>query len=79
LEVGFTLLAVGSHVNKQESGLHVMAAPSILLNMDITAEDRRPSEDTARWTPRERLEGFVALQRRATQLLAVGSAHPTRA
>ena len=39
--------------------------------MDTTTEDRRPSQDdTARLTPRERLERFVALQRRARQLLA---------
>jgi hypothetical protein len=47
-----------------------MAVPGILLNMDLTTEDRRPSQDTARLTPRERLERFVALQRRARQLLA---------
>jgi len=38
--------------------------------MDLTTEDGRPSQDTARLTPRERLERFVALQRRARQLLA---------
>jgi hypothetical protein len=38
--------------------------------MDRTTEDRRPSHDTTRLTPRERLECFVALQRRARQLLA---------
>ena len=32
-------------------------------------EDRRPSQDTAHLTPRERLGRFVALQRRARQLL----------
>ena len=47
-----------------------MAVPGILMNMDLTTEDRRRSQDTARLTPRERLERFVALQRRATQLLA---------
>jgi hypothetical protein len=47
-----------------------MAVPGILINMDLTTEDRRPSQDTARLTPRERLERFVALQRRARQLLA---------
>jgi hypothetical protein len=47
-----------------------MAVPGILMNMDLTSEDRRPSQDTARLTPRERLERFVALQRRAGQLLA---------
>ena len=47
-----------------------MAVQGILMNMDLTAEDRRPSRDTARWTPRERLERFVALQRRARRLLA---------
>jgi len=54
----------------EESGLQVMAVPGILPNMDLTTEDRRPSQDTARLTPRERLERFVALQRRARQLLA---------
>ena len=39
------------------------------MNMDRTTEDRRPSQDTAGLTPRERLERFVALQRRAWQLL----------
>ncbi|MGO8747501.1 MAG: hypothetical protein ACLQNE_16130 [Thermoguttaceae bacterium] len=48
----------------------IMAVPGILRNMDITTEDRRPSQDTARLTPRERLERFAALQRRARQLLA---------
>ncbi len=47
-----------------------MAVPGILINMALTTEDRRPSQDTARLTPRERLERFVALQRRAAQLLA---------
>ena len=47
-----------------------MAVPGILMNMDLTTEDRRPSQETARLTPRERLERFVALQRRARQLLA---------
>jgi hypothetical protein len=47
-----------------------MAVPAILISMDLATEDRRPSQDTARLTPRERLERFVALQRRATQLLA---------
>ena len=47
-----------------------MAVPGILMHMDITTEDRRPSQEMARLTPRERLERFVALQRRATQLLA---------
>ena len=51
-------------------GLRVMAVPGILRNMDPTSEDRRRSQDTARLTPRERLERFVALQRRAMQLLA---------
>ena len=46
-----------------------MAEPGILMNMDLTTEDRRPSQDTARLTPRERLERFVVLQRRAMQLL----------
>jgi hypothetical protein len=47
-----------------------MAVPGILMNMDLTTEDRRPSQDTARLTPRERLERFVALQGRARRLLA---------
>lgn len=38
--------------------------------MDLTADNRRPSRDAARLTPRERLEHFVALQRRAMRLLA---------
>jgi hypothetical protein len=47
-----------------------MAVQGILMNMDLTTENRRPSQDTALLTPRERLERFVALQRRARQLLA---------
>ena len=47
-----------------------MALPGILIDMDLATEDRRRSQDTARLTPRERLERFVALQRRAMQLLA---------
>ena len=47
-----------------------MAVPGILMNMDLTPEDRRRSEETARLTPRERLERFAMLQRRAMQLLA---------
>lgn len=47
-----------------------MAVPGILVNMDITPEDRRRSQVIARLTPRERMERFVALQRRAMQLLA---------
>ena len=47
-----------------------MALPGILIDMGLTTEDRRRSQDTARLTPRERLERFVALQRRAMQLLA---------
>ncbi len=47
-----------------------MAVLGLFMNMDVTTEDRRASEDTARLTPRERLERFVALQRRARQLLA---------
>ena len=38
--------------------------------MDATKERLRGSEDTARLTPRQRLERFVELQRRAMQLLA---------
>ncbi len=45
----------------------------ILMNMDIRTDDRRPSQDTARMTPRERLERFAGLQRRAMQLLAASS------
>jgi hypothetical protein len=48
-----------------------MPEPGILTNMDPTTEDRRRSQDTARLTPRERLERFATLQRRAMQLLAV--------
>ena len=47
-----------------------MAVPRILMNMDPTTEDRRRSQEIARLTPRERLERFVALERRAMQLLA---------
>lgn len=43
----------------------------ILMNMALTTEDHRPWQDAARLTPRERLERFAALQRRAMQLLAV--------
>ena len=50
--------------------MHVIAVRGILINMDLTTENRRPSQDSARLTPRERLERFVALQRRAGQLLA---------
>jgi hypothetical protein len=39
------------------------------MNMDPTTSDRRRLQDTARLTPRERLERFAALQRRAMQLL----------
>jgi hypothetical protein len=47
-----------------------MPMPGMLISMDLTTEDRRPSQDTARLTPRERLERFIELQRRAIQLLA---------
>jgi hypothetical protein len=47
-----------------------MAGPGILVIMDLAPEDRRRSQDTARLTPRERLERFATLQRRAMQLLA---------
>ncbi len=47
-----------------------MAVRGILIDMDLTTEDRRLSQDAARLTPRERLQRFVALQRRARQLLA---------
>ncbi|MGO8746775.1 MAG: hypothetical protein ACLQNE_12365 [Thermoguttaceae bacterium] len=50
--------------------MQLIAVPAILINMDLRIEDRRPSQDTARLTPRKRLERFVALQRRARQLLA---------
>jgi hypothetical protein len=50
--------------------LQVVAVLGILMNMDLTTEDRRPSQDTSRLTPRERLERYVELQRRAMQLLA---------
>jgi hypothetical protein len=42
----------------------------IIIIMDSTIKDHRPSLDTTRLTPRERLERFIALQRRAMQLLA---------
>jgi hypothetical protein len=38
--------------------------------MAPTNEPIRPSRDTLRLTPRERLERFVVLQRRSMQLLA---------
>ena len=47
-----------------------MVVPGIVMSMDLTPEDRRRSQDSARSTPRERLERFAALQRRAMQLLA---------
>ena len=47
-----------------------MAVASILMVMDLMTEDRRPWQDTARLTPRERLERFGELQRRARELLA---------
>ena len=40
------------------------------MNMEPTAKDRRPSKYSADSTPRERLERFAELQRRAMQLLA---------
>ncbi len=54
----------------EESGLQLIAVPGIFMNMDLTTEDRRLSQEAARLTPRERLDRFVALQRRARQLLA---------
>lgn len=50
--------------------MHVIVVPRILMDRDLTTEDRRRSQDTARLTPRERLERFAALERRAMQLLA---------
>ncbi len=47
-----------------------MAVPSNVMHMDVTTDDRRVSQDPSRLTPRERLERFSALQRRAAQLLA---------
>jgi hypothetical protein len=47
-----------------------MAVRGILLEMDLTPEDRRRTQKIARLTPRERLERFAALQRQAMQLLA---------
>jgi hypothetical protein len=47
-----------------------MTVASIFMKMDPTTEDRRRLQEIARLTPRERLERFVALQRRAMQLLA---------
>lgn len=46
-----------------------MAEPRILMNMDPATKDPRPPQDTARLTPRQRLEHFAELQRRAMQLL----------
>ncbi len=40
------------------------------MNMPPMTEDRRPSQETAGLTARERLQRFVVLQRRAGQLLA---------
>ena len=37
----------------EESELQVTAVPGIVMNMDLTAEDRCPSQDTARLTPRK--------------------------
>ncbi len=50
--------------------MQLIAVPGIFMNMDLTTEDRRLSQEAARLTPRERLDRFVALQRRARQLLA---------
>jgi hypothetical protein len=47
-----------------------MTVPDILNPMAFRTEDRRRSQEIACLTPRERLERFVALQRRAMQLLA---------
>jgi hypothetical protein len=52
------------------SGLRGTAVQGILMNMDSTTDDRRPSQDAARLTPRERLERFAALLKQAMQLLA---------
>jgi len=49
--------------------LQLTAASGILTIMDPTTSDRRRLQDTARLTPRERLERFAVLQRRARQLL----------
>jgi hypothetical protein len=54
----------------EQTGLQIMTMPGILIIMDFTVKDRCPSRETARLTQRERLERFVALQRRAVQLLA---------
>ena len=54
----------------EEPPLHVMAVPCSLMNMDSTVENRRRSQEAAQLTPRERLERFAELQRRAMQLLA---------
>ena len=61
---------VGTSAVTKAAGLRATAVPGILMNMDPTTEDCRRSQDTARLTPRERLERFAALQRRAMQLLA---------
>jgi hypothetical protein len=36
----------------EEWWLQVMAVPGIFMNIDLTTQDRRPSQDTARFTPR---------------------------
>jgi len=53
-----------------EPRLRLTAVPGILMIMDPTTSDRHPSQDPARSAQRERLERFVALQRRAMKLLA---------
>ncbi len=64
------LIVSWPRTGSEEPGLQVMAVRGILMNMDLTTEDRRLAQDAARLTPRERLERFGALQRRAAQLLA---------
>jgi hypothetical protein len=54
----------------EASALQVAAIPGIINNMDPMIKGRRASQETACLAPRERLERFVALQRRAMQLLA---------
>jgi len=68
LRSGFKVAADACHGRKPPESPRVLK--SALEKMRFTTEKRRPSQDTARLTPRERLERFVSLQRRARQLLA---------
>jgi len=68
LRSGFNTADDARHGRKPPESPRVLK--SALEKMDLTTEDRRPSQDAARLTPREGLERFVSLQRRARQLLA---------